>query len=178
MSMRRRLATATLFSLGLMGNAFPQAKTEITFARFFGACEADYGNSQDYKAARGECGVMTALVNHFNATNTQTIGTTTVGSGVSVVGNNGNSSASTITATEVGVGTVNLNLGTIVHNVGGLLNVTFPAGASVFSTSNTDVGGIRKGGRQADRRRVPDERGRGQGAGHRPLRRTVRGRAG
>ncbi len=78
MSLTRRLATAALFSIGLIGGgpidkAMAQAKTEITFARFFGACDADYGNSQDYKTARGECGVMTALVNHFNATNTQNI---------------------------------------------------------------------------------------------------------
>jgi multiple sugar transport system substrate-binding protein len=73
MSMTRRLATAAMFGLGLAGSAFAQGKTEITFARFFGACEADYGTSQDFKAARGECGVMTTLVNHFNATNTQNI---------------------------------------------------------------------------------------------------------
>ncbi len=78
MSLTRRLATVALFSIGLIGGgpidkALAQAKTEITFARFFGACEGDYGTSQDYKTARGECGVMTTLVNHFNATNTQNI---------------------------------------------------------------------------------------------------------
>lgn len=78
MSLTKRLATAALFSVGIISGgpidkALAQAKTEITFARFFGACEADYGTSQDYKTARGECGVMTTLVNHFNATNTQNI---------------------------------------------------------------------------------------------------------
>ncbi len=53
--------------------AAAQPKTEITFARFFGACEADYGNSQDVAHARGECGVMTTLVNLFNATNKDNI---------------------------------------------------------------------------------------------------------
>ena len=46
-----------------------QTKTEITFARFFGACESDYGASIDVAHARGECGVMTTLLNLFNATN-------------------------------------------------------------------------------------------------------------
>ena len=55
------------------GSALAQAKTEVTFARFFGACDADYGQSQDVEKARGECGVMTTLVNRFNATNTDGI---------------------------------------------------------------------------------------------------------
>ena len=40
-----------------------QDRTEITLARFFGACEADFGKSVDVRAARGECGVITTLVN-------------------------------------------------------------------------------------------------------------------
>ena len=55
------------------GPAAAQPKTEITFARFFGACESDYGTSQDVAHARGECGVMTTLVNLFNATNKDNI---------------------------------------------------------------------------------------------------------
>lgn len=50
-----------------------QQKTEITFARFFGSCEGDYGSSTDVAKARGECGVMTTLVNLFNATNKDNI---------------------------------------------------------------------------------------------------------
>jgi multiple sugar transport system substrate-binding protein len=46
-----------------------QDRTEITLARFFGSCEADFGSSTDVKSARGECGVITTLVNKFNATN-------------------------------------------------------------------------------------------------------------
>jgi multiple sugar transport system substrate-binding protein len=64
------LTAAALF---LSHPALAQQKTEITFARFFGACEADYGTSQDVAHARGECGVMTTLVNLFNATNTDNI---------------------------------------------------------------------------------------------------------
>lgn len=57
----------------LAAPAMAQTKTEITFARFFGACEGDYGTSQDVAKARGECGVMTTLVNLFNATNKDNI---------------------------------------------------------------------------------------------------------
>ncbi len=41
----------------------------ITLARFFGACEGDYGSSTDVSKARGECGIITTLVNKFNADN-------------------------------------------------------------------------------------------------------------
>jgi len=61
-SRHRRLVSSTL-----------ALSTEITFARFFGACEGDYGTSQDVAHARGECGVMTTLVNLFNATNKENI---------------------------------------------------------------------------------------------------------
>jgi multiple sugar transport system substrate-binding protein len=69
---RTFVAVTALFAVFMTG-AVAQQKTEITVARFFGACEADYGNSQDFAKARGECGVMTALINHFNATNTDNI---------------------------------------------------------------------------------------------------------
>ena len=70
--LKRVLLAAPLAAL-LAGPAMAQQKTEITFARFFGACEGDYGTSQDVSKARGECGVMTTLVNLFNATNTDNI---------------------------------------------------------------------------------------------------------
>jgi len=43
--------------------------TEITLQRFFGACDADYGSSINVAAAEGECGIITTLVNKFNAEN-------------------------------------------------------------------------------------------------------------
>ena len=73
---QRALSASALAAALLLGAALPaaaQPKTEITFARFFGACESDYGSSQDVERARGECGVMTTLVNLFNATNTDNI---------------------------------------------------------------------------------------------------------
>ena len=73
MSIRRGLAAALIWSAAMAGAAPAQEKTEISLARFFGACESDYGSSRDFKTARGECGVMTALVNNFNAVNTDNI---------------------------------------------------------------------------------------------------------
>ena len=67
----RRLALYGIIITAVLAAASPvwaQDKTEITFARFFGACESTYGDSQDVAHARGECGVMTTLVNQFNAT--------------------------------------------------------------------------------------------------------------
>jgi multiple sugar transport system substrate-binding protein len=67
----KNLLTA-LFSV-ICASTAAHAKTEITLQRFFGACEADYGQVVDATKARGECGIITALVNEFNATNTQGI---------------------------------------------------------------------------------------------------------
>ncbi len=65
----------TLATLGLLAAgaavlaACGEKKTEITFTRFFGSCEADYGKVTDVKQARGECGIITSIINQFNATN-------------------------------------------------------------------------------------------------------------
>ena len=67
------LLGCAMASSALASTAWAQAKTEITFARFFGACESSYGSSTDVATARGECGVMTTLVNLFNATNKDNI---------------------------------------------------------------------------------------------------------
>ena len=73
MSKRKWAIGLAMSAVALLGPAVAQEKTEITFARFFGACDADYGTRQDFDKARGECGVMTTLVNHFNATNKDNI---------------------------------------------------------------------------------------------------------
>lgn len=44
-------------------------KTQITLQRFFGSCEAEYGNATDVARAEGECGIITTLVNRFEAEN-------------------------------------------------------------------------------------------------------------
>ena len=63
------LALLLAQALSLAPAAAMAAPTEISFARFFGSCEADYGNVTDPSTATGECGIITALVNKFNAAN-------------------------------------------------------------------------------------------------------------
>lgn len=58
-----------LAATGLAACGDKKTTTELTFARFFGSCEADYGKTTDVKQARGECGIITSIVNQFNATN-------------------------------------------------------------------------------------------------------------
>jgi multiple sugar transport system substrate-binding protein len=56
--------------VALCGCAPPSPQpVEITLQRFFGACEAQYGSSTDVAAAEGECGIITTLINRFNAEN-------------------------------------------------------------------------------------------------------------
>ena len=43
---------------------------EITLFRFFGDCQNDYGSVNNAADANGECGIITALTNQFNAENT------------------------------------------------------------------------------------------------------------
>ncbi len=70
MQMRTFARALVALALGAgLGSAQAQQKTTITFARFFGACEADYGKVNDATKGHGECGIITALVNEFNATN-------------------------------------------------------------------------------------------------------------
>lgn len=44
-------------------------RTEIVVQRFFGECGAVYGQSIDVRAAEGECGILTTLINRFEAEN-------------------------------------------------------------------------------------------------------------
>lgn len=62
--------TLLLASAALIGGASLSSgadKTEISVSRFFGACEADYGKMTDISKADGECGIITAMINKFNA---------------------------------------------------------------------------------------------------------------
>ncbi|PYF84372.1 carbohydrate ABC transporter substrate-binding protein (CUT1 family) [Marinomonas alcarazii] len=57
-------------AVGLLALApLANANTTIELQRFFGACEAEYGKVTDVSAAVGECGIITALVNKFEADN-------------------------------------------------------------------------------------------------------------
>lgn len=67
--MRLTPYSAALALLLAFAPAAYAAPIEISFARFFGSCDADYGKSTDAASATGECGIITALVNKFNARN-------------------------------------------------------------------------------------------------------------
>ena len=69
--MKRTLLGGLLGAAMALGAAMPaQADpVTITLARFFGACEGEYGTSIDPSKARGECGIITTLVNKFNDEN-------------------------------------------------------------------------------------------------------------
>lgn len=74
-TIRRTLLGGLLGTTLALAAAVP-AKADpvtITFARFFGACEGEYGAVTDPSKARGECGIITTLVNKFNADNAGTI---------------------------------------------------------------------------------------------------------
>jgi len=65
--MRRLLAIAVALALGSCARG--DDRTHIYLQRFFGECGADYGGATDVAKAEGECGIMTALINRFNAEN-------------------------------------------------------------------------------------------------------------
>ena len=53
----------------LVGCAPADDRTEIVVQRFFGECGADHGASTDVAAADSECGILTTLINRFEAEN-------------------------------------------------------------------------------------------------------------
>ena len=61
------LALAALLALPACGES--DGKTRIYLQRFFGECGAEFGTSTDVSKAEGECGIMTSLLNKFNAEN-------------------------------------------------------------------------------------------------------------
>lgn len=65
----KRILWTTVAVLALGYSVSAQAQTKIELQRFFGACEADYGKVTDVSAAVGECGIVTALINKFEADN-------------------------------------------------------------------------------------------------------------
>ena len=65
-----RALAATMLALTLGSCAPVDDKTHIYLQRFFGECGALYGTSVDVAKAEGECGIMTSLINRFNALGT------------------------------------------------------------------------------------------------------------
>jgi multiple sugar transport system substrate-binding protein len=63
------IAAIALFSAPAV---WAQDKTQITVQRFFGTCDSEFGQTTDPLAASGECGIITALINKFNAESTTT----------------------------------------------------------------------------------------------------------
>ena len=66
--MRRLLAIAALLvaSCDSSGGA---DRAEIYLQRFFGECGAEFGSTTDVSKVEGECGIITTMINKFNAQN-------------------------------------------------------------------------------------------------------------
>lgn len=69
--MRRLLLPAATMAAALiaLSGCKPADQTEIVVQRFFGECGAVYGQSTDVAAADTECGILTTLINRFEAEN-------------------------------------------------------------------------------------------------------------
>lgn len=65
----KRLAGVALSLLALGSCSRGDGKTHLYLQRFFGECGAEYGRSIDVSKAEGECGIITTLVDRFNAEN-------------------------------------------------------------------------------------------------------------
>jgi len=67
--LRAYFAFFVVTPLLLAGCGVSQAPNEIVVQRFFGLCQAKYGNSIDVANAETECGIITTLINKFQAEN-------------------------------------------------------------------------------------------------------------
>ena len=65
--MRLLLILFAALALGSCGNG--PDRTELVIQRFFGECGAVFGSSTDVAAADSECGILTTLINRFEAEN-------------------------------------------------------------------------------------------------------------
>ena len=65
----RAIALLLLALLGLTSCVRSDHRTEIVLQRFFGECGAVYGQSTDVAKADTECGILTTLINKFQADN-------------------------------------------------------------------------------------------------------------
>lgn len=67
--MKRALPLIALLLAATLAGCKPSDRTEIVVQRFFGECGAVYGQSTDVAAADSECGILTTLINRFQAEN-------------------------------------------------------------------------------------------------------------
>jgi multiple sugar transport system substrate-binding protein len=65
----RRLVVLFMGLVALAGCGGGDGRTEIVVQRFFGECGALHGQSTDVGAADSECGILTTLINRFEAEN-------------------------------------------------------------------------------------------------------------
>jgi multiple sugar transport system substrate-binding protein len=65
----RRSRFILLAALALAGCGRGDDKTHIYLQRFFGECGAEFGSSTDVGKAEGECGIVTSMINRFEAEN-------------------------------------------------------------------------------------------------------------
>lgn len=66
--MRRLFVLAAALAAGSCGGGGGE-RTEIYLQRFFGECGAEFGSATDVAKVEGECGIITAMINKFNAQN-------------------------------------------------------------------------------------------------------------
>ena len=55
--------------LALSACGHSDGRTQLVIQRFFGACQAEFGTLTDPGKAQGECGIITAMINQFEAAN-------------------------------------------------------------------------------------------------------------
>lgn len=67
--MRRASLLSALLMAATLAGCEQDDRTEIVVQRFFGECGAVYGQSTDVAAADTECGILTTLINRFQAEN-------------------------------------------------------------------------------------------------------------
>ena len=65
----KRVLLLALCALPVLAGCERDERTTLTIQRIFGACEAEYGEVTDIAEAEGECGIMTAIINRFEAEN-------------------------------------------------------------------------------------------------------------
>jgi multiple sugar transport system substrate-binding protein len=58
-----------LFAITACARGGDEDRTEIYLQRFFGECGAAYGSATDVSKVEGECGIITTMINKFNANN-------------------------------------------------------------------------------------------------------------
>ena len=63
----RCLVAVALIALALGSCAQDDREARIYLQRFFGECTAEYGGKTDIAKAEGECGIITSMINRFNA---------------------------------------------------------------------------------------------------------------